>query len=226
LDETGATMTERGNADRRSKDVLFALAAAAPHDQPLGRLMLQKFVYLFDVLALAWREIGGSAAFRPWKNGPYDLAIQNAVDSLAFRGLATISNLSFRHARNTECTYQLTEAGSMAVRELCREAVLVDDYALFQEIAVEVNRRGWNHIKEIVYREPTFLSARSSRQGNALSLNQQDGNLSWQLLRDLRAGFDAIQDEPMSKRTLVQVFFALLDEYGSNPESRFKESEE
>jgi hypothetical protein len=46
------------------------------------------------------------------------------------------------------------------------------------------------------------------------------------LLRDVRAGFQAAQDQPMSKRTLVQVFFALLDEYTSHPESKFKETEE
>src|ERR1051325_3821111 len=98
-------MAEERNCDCRSKDVLFALAAASAFDQRLGRLALQKFVYLFDLLALAWREIGGSETFRPWRNGPYDLSIQNTVDSLAFRGLTVINDLSFRRTRNTECNY-------------------------------------------------------------------------------------------------------------------------
>jgi hypothetical protein len=203
--------------------VLFALAVASTFDQQLGRLALQKLIYLFDALALAWRDIGGSETFRPWRNGPYDLSIQNTVDALAFRGLATISNLSFRRTRNTECNYSLTEGGRIAVQQLTRQPALADDFSLFKEIALEVDRRGWSKIKEIVYCEPTFRLARSTQQGNALALNQQDGNLSWQLQREVRDAFEAMRDKPMSRRTLVQVFFALLDEYAASPDRKFEE---
>src|SRR5687767_2139915 len=103
---------------RRCKDVLFALSAAATHQQALGRLALQKLIYLHDVLSIVWREVSASEGFLAWRNGPYDLAIQNAVDSLAFRGLVSISGLHFRKTRNAECHYALTEAGRTAVSML------------------------------------------------------------------------------------------------------------
>jgi hypothetical protein len=216
-------MSEPCAIDRRGKDVLFALAAALNFEQRLGRLCLQKFIYLFDVLALAWREIGGGSTFRPWHNGPYDLLIQNAVDSLAFRGFVEISNLSFRQTRNTGCNYSLTSTGKIAVQKLGEQKSLGNDLLLFQEIALEVNRRGWQKIKNIVYCEPTFNLARATHRGQALPLNDPNGNISWQLLSDVRSAFEVMRDQPMSRRSLVQVFFALLDEYESSPDRKLGE---
>jgi len=216
-------MAESRFTDRRGKDVLFALAVSSSSKQQLGRLALQKFIYLFDVLALACREVGGSKAFRPWRNGPYDFAIQNTVDALAFRGFVSISNLSFRRTKNTECNYTLTEAGKTVVAQFKKDKAFYNDFSLFEEIALEINRRGWKNIKNIVYSEPTYRFARSNFQGNELALNSQDANLSWQLLNDLRKSFEVTRDKPMSRRTLVQVFFALLDEYATTPDSKFEE---
>jgi hypothetical protein len=209
---------EAGHVEQRSKDVLFALLAATNHVQALGRLQLQKLIYLFDILAIAWREVSGSESFSPWKHGPYDLTIQNAADCLAFRGLVSINKLRFRGVRKAHAAYSLTAAGKIAVEQLSGEKHFADDLALFEEIAREVNRRGWSEIKEIVYSEPTYNLARSINRGNRLSVRQSQ-NLSWKLITQIRTGFEAGRTHPMSRRTLVQVFFAMLDEYRETPEA-------
>lgn len=214
-------MPSSGHGDQRSKDVLFALSAASDYNQQLGRLALQKLIYLFDVIALAWRQIGAQPGFRPWHNGPYDPMIQNAVDALAFRGLVNITDLSFRRTKNAECRYSLTDAGKTSVGNLSKSSALGDDLALFCEIAREIERRGWNRIKEIVYAEPTYSTARATEHGTMLSLDRSIENLSYQLLRDVREAFEMNRDTAMPRRTLVQVMFAILDEYRLTPDAKF-----
>lgn len=212
---------EAGHLEQRTKDVLFALTAATEYVQSLGRLQLQKTIYLFDILAIAWRQVAGSESFSPWKNGPYDLTIQNAVDSLCFRGLVSINKITFRGIRKTHAAYSLTEVGRIAVEQLSSEEHFADDLALFHEIAREVDGRGWSDIKEIVYSEPTYNLARATNRGHRLSVRQGQ-NLSWKLITQIRTGFEAGRTRPMSRRTLVQVFFAMLDEYRETPEANLQ----
>jgi len=203
---------------QRSKDVLLALKASSAYVNSLGRLQLQKLIYLFDILAIAWREVDGSNTFSPWNHGPYDQTIQNAVDSLAFRGFVAIETLSFAGTRKAQSTYSLTGAGESAVEGLSTDGPFMDDLDLLCEISAEINRRGWSNIKNIVYSEPTYNTARATKQGVKLSVNA-DHNLSWKLIREIRDGFEARRDTPMSKRTLIQVFFATLDEYETSPDA-------
>lgn len=212
---------EAGHLEQRTKDVLFALTAATEYVQALGRLQLQKTIYLFDILAIAWRQVGGSESFSTWKNGPYDMTIQNAVDSLCFRGLVSINKITFIGIRKTHAAYSLTKIGRIAVEKLSREEHFADDLALFREIAEEVDRRGWSDIKQIVYSEPTYNLARATNRGNRLSVRQSQ-NLSWKLIAQIRTGFEAGRTRPMSRRTLVQVFFAMLDEYRETPEANLQ----
>lgn len=205
---------------QRSKDVLLALKASSAYVNSLGRLQLQKLIYLFDILAIAWREVDGSNTFSPWNHGPYDQTIQNAVDSLAFRGFVAIDTLSFAGTRKAQSSYSLTRAGESAVDGLSTDGPFNDDLDLLNEISAEINRRGWSNIKSIVYSEPTYNTARATKQGVKLSVNL-DHNLSWKLIREIRDGFESRRDEPMSKRTLIQVFFATLDEFGTTPDADF-----
>jgi len=200
-------------ADLRCKDVIFALSVAGKHSQPLGRLALQKLIYLFDVLAISWRHVGARQGFHPWHNGPYDRNIQNAVDLLAFRGFVGVSELSFRHARNVGCRYLLTDAGSLAVTTLCDDESLANDLELFAEIALEVDRRGWRKLREIVYAEPTYIGAVAAGAANPLPLGSAAQNLSWVLLKQIRDASSFGFRSSMSRKTLVQVFFAMLDEH-------------
>jgi hypothetical protein len=211
-------MTSSQHLDQRTKDVLLALATASAHKDGLARLQLQKFIYLFDILAIAWRDVEGSNTFLPWNHGPYDRTIQNAVDCLAFRGLVSIAELSFRDVRKAQCLYSLTPAGKLAVERLVKEKPFANDIDLFREMSMEINRRGWSKIKDIVYSEPTYNTARVTQQGTTLFVSQ-NYNLAWKLVRGVRDGFELGRQKPMSRRTLVQVFFATLDQYRLMPEA-------
>lgn len=205
--------------DQRSKDVLFALTASGECEEHLNRLQLQKLIYLFDILALTWRHVGASRGFRPWHNGPYDASIQNAVDALAFRGFVTVTKVTFRKTRNVEARYGLTDAGVDAVAGLAQSDALASDLQLLREIATEVNARGWDNIKAIVYAEPTYNRARSKAEMSHLPTDNVLENLSWRLLNDVKRAFDVDRTTPMSPRTLVQVLFAILDEYRMSPDA-------
>lgn len=194
----------------RLKDVLFALAAAGDYEQPLGRLPLQKIIYLADVLAPIWREVAKPSGFAPYKNGPYDKRIQNAVDALVFREIAQVSTPRFRRIDNIECQYSLTETGRKLVLQLSALEALHDDLELLREIAREVNRRGWQNIKGLVYAEPTYRTARSSGNAGRLRTDSSTLNLSREFLSDFRESLKGSDGQSVSRRNLVQMFFAVL----------------
>lgn len=197
----------------RLKDVLFALAAAAEVSQPLGRLPLQKLIYLADVLSPIWRDIAKPLGFSPYRNGPYDPRIQNTVDALVFRGFAKVSSPSFRRINNIECQYSLTDQGVRLVEQLTPDAGLNDDLSLFREIAKEVSRRGWQEIKSLVYSEPTYDFARATGNSGRLRTDSPSLNLTRALLRDFRASMHTINGVPITRGNLVQMFFSVLDRH-------------
>jgi hypothetical protein len=202
------------DTSERFKDVLFALKSASEFKQDLGRLRLQKLIYLSDVLSVAWRKMSDPPGFIPYKNGPYDQRIQNAVDALAFRGLVTATSLSFRQPRITDTTYALTPEGQDTVDKLCEDDAFSEELTLFREIATEVNRRGWSKIKKLVYAEPTYEFARSTNRYGLLRMDSVSRNLSLRILRDFEDAFASERAEPISRRNFIQLFFAFLDEYG------------
>ena len=84
-------MVKAQNIMNRMGDVVLALGEAEKsHIQPT-RIQLQKFVYLADVLGQLVGAMKLREGHKSYFNGPYDAAIQNAVDSLAFRGLVRIA---------------------------------------------------------------------------------------------------------------------------------------
>lgn len=197
----------------RLKDVVFALAAAGKFRQPLGRLPLQKIIYLADVLAPIWREIANPSGFSPYLNGPYDRRIQNTVDALVFRGIAQVSSPAFRRIDRIECQYSLTQDGYDLVNQLIRQPGLHKDLELFQEIASEVSRRGWQHIKALVYAEPTYDTARTTGNSGQLRTDSATENLSREFLRHFRQALQGTNGTPISRSNLVQIFFSVLDQH-------------
>jgi hypothetical protein len=197
----------------RVKDVLFALAAAGEHGQLLGRLPLQKIIYLADILAPIWREISKPAKFKPYYNGPYDLHIQNTVDALAFRGFVTVSDTAFRQITTIECRYSLTRDGSIMVKQLAAGHLFEDDFALFQEIATEVDRRGWHNIKLLVYAEPTYDAARIGENPGKIRTESPTMNLSRFFLRGFRESLRSFDGGEISRRNLIQLFFSVLSRH-------------
>jgi hypothetical protein len=203
-------------SSNRTKDVLFALEAAGMCQQPLGRLALQKIVYLSDVLSLLWKRIAGPDKFFPWHNGPYDFNVQNTVDALAFRGYVKVQNLHFRTARNAECSYVLSDDGRAVVRTLCSHPVFAADRELYLLIAREVDFRGWEKIRRLVYAEPTYVASSASGHGSKLPTGSGQENLSWQLLKEFKSMFNCKASEDYRRRQLVQMFFSVLDAYNNS----------
>jgi uncharacterized protein YwgA len=200
------------NPTPRSKDVLFALAAAEEISQPLGRLPLQKMIYLADVLAPVWREASVPPGFSPYRNGPYDRRIQNTVDALVFRGIATVvAPPTFRRPDNVECKYSLTEAGRDAVKKIAEEKDFDDELGLFRAITAEISRRGWHHIKALVYAEPTYDRARATGNWSRLLTDSPSENLTREFLRGFRDAMRSPTDRPMSRANLIKMFFAVLE---------------
>lgn len=200
------------NPTPRSKDVLFALAAAEENSQPLARLPLQKMIYLADVLAPVWREAAVPPGFSPYRNGPYDRRIQNTVDALVFRGIAAVvAPPTFRRADNVECKYSLTEAGKEAVKEIAKESDFDDELGLFRAIAAEISRRGWHHIKALVYAEPTFETARAAGNWSPLLTDSPSENLTREFLRGFREAMRSPDERPITRANLVKMFFAVLE---------------
>ena len=87
-------MSERARILIRMADVAFALAAAHDHRERLGKLRLQKFIYLADAVSLLYSFLPPQENHTTYMYGPYDAAIQRAVDSLAFRGFVAIQGIS------------------------------------------------------------------------------------------------------------------------------------
>jgi uncharacterized protein YwgA len=197
----------------RYKDVLFALQAANEVNVNLGRLQLQKLVYLADILAVAWRAIAKPTAFLPYKNGPYDPTIQNVVDALAFRGLVEVTEVAFRQPRITGSSYRLSKAGGHAIETVTVQPTMRDDLDLYREIAKEMDRRGWNNIKRLVYAEPTYEATSAGGTYRRLQTDTRATNLSWRILNDFQDAFSIEESLPMSRTNLVQLFFAILDEH-------------
>ena len=80
---------------------------------------------------------------------------------------------------------------------------MAHDRQLFQEIAREVDSRGWAKIKELVYAEPTYNRARSRTQIARLPVGNVIENLSC-ALNDVKAAFNVDRPSPMSPRTLYR----------------------
>lgn len=212
-------MSMASEQNERFRDVLFALQAASEFDQQLGRLRLQKLIYLSDILSVAWRKVSNPAGFTPYKNGPYDSRIQNAVDALAFRGLVKVTSLSFRQPRITDTNYDLTAEGHAAIASLRDMEPFREELDLFREIAREVDRRGWKNIKALVYAEPTYETARSTNRSGRMRTDSVSVNLSLRILRDFEHAFAAEEALQISRKNFVQLFFAFLDEHvGSKAE--------
>src|ERR1700733_6759299 len=106
------------NILNRMGDVALALSEAEKaHVQPT-RIQLQKFVYLTDVLSQLVGTMKLLEGHKIYFNGPYDAAIQNAVDSLAFRGLVRIAGVWKTPSGSTGTKYALAVQGRRLVSRL------------------------------------------------------------------------------------------------------------
>jgi uncharacterized protein YwgA len=197
----------------RFKDVLLSLGATTKRNVAVQRIQLQKFIYLQDVFTSVWRVVAKPARFQPEKRGPYDKHIQNAVDALAFRGLVEVTSLSFQEIRQTRSSYRLTPSGQKAVKELIVDTVLHEEFLHAEEIADEIDRRGWEKIVQIVYSEPTYVVERDHASGQVLQINDPMANVTTQIVKLFQSAWSQDDQRPISIRCFIQIAFLVFDQY-------------
>jgi hypothetical protein len=198
----------------RMRDVGFALTAAAEFDQLLSRIRLQKLVYLLDVLVYLVELLPPSERHLTYKHGPFDAAIQNAVDCLAFRGLVRVSELHREPNGQTHSNYGLTKAGARWVERLTGDQEFRIRARVAESIAREINSIGWDQLIPLVYAEPTFVTARTLGYGTRLNPHDPLRNSAALVLKTmthgLRVGFENTVASP---ELLFRLFFRYLKEF-------------
>lgn len=195
----------------RYKDVLFALDVAGSYDQALGKLQLQKFVYLADTLSPVW-EIISVFGYETYFHGPYDPNVQNAVDVLAFRGAVDILSINFEADEKVHVTYKISKSGIQIANELREDLGGQKKYELYKTIGYYVNSRGWHKLKDFVYSEGTYLLEKTDRLGKPLKLDSFLSNQTFKML----LGFNSLTGNPdlkISKENMISIFFRILDQY-------------
>lgn len=203
-------MPSKLRAGNRYKDVLFALDVARLYDQVLGRLQLQKFIYLADTLSPVW-EIISTNGYETYFHGPYDPNVQNAVDVLAFRGAVDILSINFGTDDKINVTYKISNIGVQIVNEFQSEFGSPKKYELFRVLGSYVNTRGWSKLKDLVYLEGTYLSEKADRLGKPLKLDSFLSNQTFKML----FGFNGLTRSAgirFTKENLVSMFFRILDQ--------------
>lgn len=205
----------------RMRDVGLALRAAGEFGHTLNRIRLQKFIYLADAASRTFDIVPIRAGHITYKHGPYDRFIQNAVDSLAFRGLVKIIRLDEDEGGNLQTEYALTKAGILWTTKLAENQAIKVRWAFVHSLSVQVNSLGWQRLRKLVYAEPTFLSAKRHGYGQQLrtdDINASSANFLIQLAQNaINSGF-VKKELPPDK--LLTVFFRYLEQYASKDTAR------
>lgn len=209
----------------RMRDVALALGAAESYNQSLNRIRLQKFIYLLDVVGYLYEILPPREAHTTYKNGPYDYAIQNAVDSLAFRGLAQVLRIKRSPNNKIHAEYGLTPAGKSWLKALTEDGGFGTRWEAALEVAKKVNLRGWSRLVDLVYAEPTFASTKPRGYGQQLPLNNGLENSAAFLMQTINRGISHGFDQATPDRELVvELFFRYLDNYARSQRAQLSET--
>lgn len=197
---------------KRYKDVLLSLASANNYDVGLGRLQMQKFVYLADSLSVIWDLLSPDYGFETYKHGPYDPAIQNATDVLVFRGAINITSSEIKSDGTVTALYEISDVGLMIVEKMVTEPSFYRQAELYNLISIHVAKRGWDKLRSLVYSDNTYLSNKVSGWGVSLKTNSLLTNDS---LRTLLEYNNLVRNKELklSKENLVAIYFHILDNY-------------
>jgi uncharacterized protein YwgA len=196
------------NTNQRFIDVLFALKTAADYNQTLGRIQLQKYVYLTDTVGLIWEVIAPKNGHETYKHGPFDESINNAVDVLAFRGFVDIVSIKMEEKR-VDALYCINKTGIKLFEGIVAEEHFNKKNTLYQQIGIHVNRIGWRKLRELVYAEPTYLQSRASGYGYKFDYLSLFSNESLRILYQFE---NMLKDgQKISKENMVSLFFKLIE---------------
>jgi hypothetical protein len=198
-------------------DVMLAVGEAGRANIRPTRIQLQKFIYLSDVVGQVVGLLKLTQAHKTYKAGPYDPAIQNAVDSLAFRELVRIAGVWRTPNGKLGTSYAISIAGRHFLKRLEGSDALSSKVLITRLVGNEVSRLGWARIVDLVYAEPTFVANRSA--GYGVELDAENGlNLSSAFVFAIaRSVIQALDPEKMvSPEWLANRFFAYLNDYDLN----------
>jgi hypothetical protein len=198
----------------RMFDVAVSLRAAREHNRCLNRTQLQKFIYLLDVVGYLYEILPPREGHITYKHGPYDNMIQNAVDSLAFRGLVNIVNIKHFPEGNNYSEYILSSAGKTWCSNISKKEGFEHRWTSGLEVAEKVNSIGWERLVELVYAEPTFVSAQDKSFGQRIDVRNGLGNSAAFLIEMIRRGLTYGKGNKNPERSLMlELFFRYLDRY-------------
>lgn len=202
------------NVLNRMGDVAFALNEAAQAKVRPTKIQLQKFVYLTDVLGQVVGSLKPREAHKTYRNGPYDAAIQNAVDALAFRGLVTVADVWRTPSGHLATSYQLATPGREFVQKISQHPTFIRKSRMAGLVGAELRVHGWNRIVSLVYAEPTFVATRPTGWGSRLAA--EDGlqvSTAFVVAVLRRAAGTLDPEHPASAEWITGRFFAYLDDY-------------
>lgn len=203
------------NVLNRMGDVVLALNEAAEARVRPTKIQLQKFVYLADVLGQVVGSLKPREAHKTYRNGPYDAAIQNAVDALAFRGLVTVAGVWRTPSGHLATSYQLAAPGREFVQRISQHPAFFRKARMAGLVGAELRAYGWNRIVSLVYAEPTFVATRPTGWGSRLAA--EDGlqvSTAFVVAVMRRAAETLDPEHPARAEWITGRFFAYLDDYG------------
>lgn len=196
----------------RMRDVALCLHAATPRHVLLNRIRLQKYIYLADALSIVYAALPPVDGHITYKNGPYDRAIQNAVDALAFRGFVHV--VAGTADVGSSNTYSLSGAGDSFVRALIDAPLMRARWDVISDIASQLDIHGWYRLRELAYAEPTFVRTRPSGFGLRLYPARPDRSNTNEVIGFMRHALSHDHgDEPPTRQLLVELFFRFLNQY-------------
>jgi hypothetical protein len=192
----------------RFPDVVFALKVANDYDQILGRIQMQKYIYLSDTISLIWQVLAPKHGHETYKHGPFDEAINNAVDVLAFRGFVNVVSIKMEETR-VDAQYEINKPGLKLYEELDANSHFQNKIALYKQIGIHVNRLGWRRLRELVYAEPTYLQTRATGYGYKFDYLSLFSNESIRILYQFESMLK--EGQKINKENMVSLFFKLLE---------------
>jgi hypothetical protein len=182
--------------------------------QLLGKVQIQKFVYLMDALSALFDMLPLQGGYRTYKRGPWDPFVQNAVDALAFRGLVRISDARELESGEVAAIYELTDVGEHLIERLRGNVAFAERIRAADEIARQLDKIGWTRLRELVYAEPTYVVARIEGFGRQLSPAEGFEASTKALVAVIRDALAVAWPGLTVDRTMViEVFFRFLDAY-------------
>jgi hypothetical protein len=195
------------NHGSRFTDVILALKVAKDYNQTLGRVQLQKYIYLSDTISVIWDVLAPREGHETYKHGPFDEAINNAVDILAFRGLVDIVSINIEENK-IDASYEINNIGVKIFEEMSTELYFINKILLYQQIGKHVDIAGWKKLKALVYAEPTYLQSRATGYGYMFDYLSLFHNQSLRILYQFESMLE--KGQKLSKENMVSLFFKLL----------------